>query len=38
VPALHSGGRWARMVSADVRRLCGRDARIDAVAVRVTAV
>ena len=38
VPALGSGGRWARLVSADVRRLCGRDARMESVAVRVTAV
>lgn len=37
VPALPTGGRWARLVSADVRRLLGRDGTAQTVRVRVTA-
>jgi anaerobic selenocysteine-containing dehydrogenase len=38
VPALGTGGRWARLVSADVRRLWGRQPRTASVGVRVTPV
>jgi anaerobic selenocysteine-containing dehydrogenase len=35
VPALPAGGRWARLVHADVRSLMGGDGRRDRFAVRV---
>jgi len=38
VPGLGAGGRWARLVVADVRQLWGRRPRSEAVAVRVTPV
>jgi len=36
VPAQRAGGRWAQLVSADVRRLWGRRPRSETVGVRVT--
>lgn len=38
VPALRRGGRWARLVDADVRRLWEHDAARDPISVRVTVV
>jgi anaerobic selenocysteine-containing dehydrogenase len=35
VPALGAGGRWARLVAADVRTLWGRRPRTEAIGVRV---
>jgi anaerobic selenocysteine-containing dehydrogenase len=36
VPAQRNGGRWARLVTSDVRRLWGRRTPSEAVAVRIT--